>query len=153
MVKELIRFGITKYVNIAFEPGRGVFPKKNCPGILFTKLLINPSFSTSTGFMMAHFEAKIHKKTIKKSQQLCCQRPNISNAFAKWGDGKRCHTKIDILRWFWGQNNFLGYFGCFWTHSVIHGWKAWKQDNFMVKSRTFLGLPFWVQNFDNTLAA
>ena len=48
---------------------------------------------------------------------------------------------------------FLGYFVQFWTHSVIHGWKAWKQENFMVQSENFLGLPFGVQNFGNTLAA
>ena len=65
MVKELIHFGITKYVKIAFITGREVFPIFCCPGILFTKLLINPSFSTSTGFMMAYFEAKIHQKTLE----------------------------------------------------------------------------------------
>ena len=38
-------------------------------------------------------------------------------------------------------------------HSVINGWKAWKQEKLMVKSKNFLGLPFGVQNFGNTLAA
>ena len=36
-----------------------------CPGKLFTKMFITPTFSTSTGFKMAHFEAKKHEKTIE----------------------------------------------------------------------------------------
>ena len=65
MVKKIIHFGMAKYVKIAFLTGTGVFPIFCCPGKLFTKLLINPSFSTSTGFMMAYFEAKIHEKTLE----------------------------------------------------------------------------------------
>ena len=58
MVKELIHFGITKYVKIAFITGRGVFP-------IFTKIFINHPFSTSTGFMMTNFEAKSHNKKLE----------------------------------------------------------------------------------------
>ena len=65
MVKEQHYFGIAKYEKIAFLAERVVFPYFCCPEKLFTKMVITPTFSTSTGFMMAHFEAKIHKKTIE----------------------------------------------------------------------------------------
>ena len=65
MVKELNYFRIAKYVKIAFLAERGVFPFFCCPGKLFTKMVITPTYSTSTGFMMAHFEAKKHGKTIE----------------------------------------------------------------------------------------
>ena len=65
MVKELNYFGIAKYVKIAFFAKRGDFPYFCCPGKLFTKMVITLTFSTSIGFMMAHFEAKIHEKTIE----------------------------------------------------------------------------------------
>ena len=65
MVKELNYFRIAKYVKIAFLAERGVFPLFCCPGKLFTKMVITPTYSTSTGFMMAHFEAKKHGKTIE----------------------------------------------------------------------------------------
>ena len=68
MVKELKYFGIAKYVKIAFLAERGDFPFFCCPGKLFTKMVITPTFLTSTGFLMAHFEAKIHKKTIESPQ-------------------------------------------------------------------------------------
>ena len=68
MVKELNYFGIAKYVKIAFIAEKGVFPIFCCPGKLFTKMVITSTFSTSTGFMMAHFEAKIHEKTIESSK-------------------------------------------------------------------------------------
>ena len=58
MVKEQNQFRMTKYVKIAFITERGVFPIFCCPGKLFTKMVITSSFSTSTGFMMIHFEAK-----------------------------------------------------------------------------------------------
>ena len=65
MVKKLNNFGIANYVKIAFLAERGVFPFFFCPVKLFTKTVITLTFSTSTGFMMAHFEAKIHEKTIE----------------------------------------------------------------------------------------
>ena len=65
MVKELNYFRIAKYVKIAFLAERVVFPFFCCPGKLFTKMVITPTFSTSTGFMMAHFEAKIQEKAIE----------------------------------------------------------------------------------------
>ena len=51
-------------MKIAFLAERGHFPLFCCPGKLFTEMVITPTFSTSTGFMMAHFEAKIQEKTI-----------------------------------------------------------------------------------------
>ena len=65
MVKELNYFGIAKYVKIAFLAEGVVFPFFCCPGKFFTKMVITPTFSTSTGFMMAHFEAKIQEKAIE----------------------------------------------------------------------------------------
>ena len=65
MVKELKINGMTKYAKIAFIAEKGVFPIFCCPRKLFTKMFITPTFSTSTGFMMAHFEAKIQEKTIE----------------------------------------------------------------------------------------
>ena len=47
---------MAKYAKIAFVTQRGVFPIFCCPGIFFT---------ISTGFMMAHFEAKIQEKAIE----------------------------------------------------------------------------------------
>ena len=35
-----------------------------CPGKLFTKKIIISSFSIPTGFIIAHFEPKIHEKEI-----------------------------------------------------------------------------------------
>ena len=64
MVKELKYFGIAKYVKIAFLAERGDFPLFCCPGKLLTEMVIPRSFSSSTGFMMAHFEAKIQEKTM-----------------------------------------------------------------------------------------
>ena len=61
MVKELNYFGIAKYVKIAFLAERVVFPFFCCPGKLFTKMVITPTFSTSTGY----FEAKIQEKAIE----------------------------------------------------------------------------------------
>ena len=52
-------------MKIAFLAERGDFPLFCCPGKLFTEMVITPTFSTSTGFMMAHFEAKIQEKTIE----------------------------------------------------------------------------------------
>ena len=51
-------------MKIAFIAERRVFPFFCCPGKLFTKMFITPTFSSSTGFMMAHF-AKKHEKTIE----------------------------------------------------------------------------------------
>ena len=56
---------MTKYAKIAFIAEKGVFPIFSCPRKLFTKMFITPTFSTSIGFMMAHFEAKKHGKTIE----------------------------------------------------------------------------------------
>ena len=53
------------YVKIAFIAQRKVFPIFCCPGKLFTKMFITPTFSTPISFMMAHFEAKKHGKTIE----------------------------------------------------------------------------------------
>ena len=58
MVKELNYFRIAKYVKIAFIAEKGVFPYFCYPRKLFTRMFITPTFSTSIGFMMAHFEAK-----------------------------------------------------------------------------------------------
>ena len=65
MVKEFKKIGNTKYVKIAFIAEKGVFPIFCCPRKLFPKMFTTPTFSTSIGFMMAHFEAKKHGKTIK----------------------------------------------------------------------------------------
>ena len=51
---------MTKYAKIAFIAEKGVFPIFSCPRKLFTKMFITPTFSTSIGFMMAHFEARKH---------------------------------------------------------------------------------------------
>ena len=56
---------MAKYAKIAFITQRGVFPIFCCPGIFFTKKVITRSFSISTGFMIAHFEAKIQEKAIE----------------------------------------------------------------------------------------
>ena len=64
MVKELKINGMTKYAKIAFIAEKGVYPIFCCPRKLFT-MFITPTFSTSTGFTMAHFEAKKHGKTIE----------------------------------------------------------------------------------------
>ena len=55
-------------MKIAFIAEKVVFPIFCCPGKLFIKIVITHTFSTSTGFMMAHFEAKIHEKTIESSK-------------------------------------------------------------------------------------
>ena len=65
MVKEFKKIGNTKYVKIAFIAEKGVFPIFCCPRKLFPKMFTTPTFSTSIGFMMAHFEAKKHGKTIE----------------------------------------------------------------------------------------
>ena len=54
-----------KYVKIAFTTERGVFRTFCCPRKYFTEMVITPTFLTPTCFMMAHFEAKIHKKTVE----------------------------------------------------------------------------------------
>ena len=65
MVKEFKINGMTKYAKNAFIAEKGVFPIFCCPRKFFTKMFITPTFSTSIGFMMAHFEAKKHGKTIE----------------------------------------------------------------------------------------
>ena len=65
MVKELKHFRMTKSAKIAYIAEKGVFPFFCCPRKLFTKMFITPTFSNSTGFIMAHFEAKKHGKTIE----------------------------------------------------------------------------------------
>ena len=65
MVEYLENFGISKYAKIAFITEKGVFYFFCCPRKNFIKMFITPTFSTSTGFMMAHFEAKKHGKTIE----------------------------------------------------------------------------------------
>ena len=60
MVKKYY-FGKAKYVKIAFIAKRRFFKIFVVQG----NFLQTPSFSTSTGFMMAHFEAKIQEKTIE----------------------------------------------------------------------------------------
>ena len=67
MVKELKNFGMTKYAKIAFIAEERVFPIFFCPRTLFTRMIITPTFSTSIGFMIAHFEAKKHRRTIESS--------------------------------------------------------------------------------------
>ena len=66
-------------MKIVFLAERGHFPLFCCPGKLFTEMVITPTFSTSTGFMMAHFEAKKHEKTIEslKSNVIKCQMSAI----------------------------------------------------------------------------
>ena len=40
------------------------------------------------------------------------------------------------------------FFFCqFWTHSVIHGWKAWKQEKFMVQSEKKNWAAIWGTEF------
>ena len=56
---------MTNYAKIAFIAEKGVFYFFCCPRKIFIKMFITPTFSTSTGFMMAHFEAKIQEKTIE----------------------------------------------------------------------------------------
>ena len=63
--KRTFFFGIQKYVKFALITEKGVFLFFCCPVTLFTKLLINPTFPTSTGFMVAHFKANNHEKTIQ----------------------------------------------------------------------------------------
>ena len=65
MIKTQNYFGMTEFVKITFITMGGVFKLFFCPDKLFTKNVITPTFSTSTGFMMVHFEAKIHAKTIE----------------------------------------------------------------------------------------
>ena len=57
--KRIFKIGMTKYAKIAFIAEKGV------QFFVVTKMFITPTFSTSTGFMMAHFEAKKHGKTIE----------------------------------------------------------------------------------------
>ena len=64
MAKNVIISEKAKYVKMAFIVEEGVFPICCCPGKLFTKIVITHLFSTSTGFMMAHFEAKIQGKPL-----------------------------------------------------------------------------------------
>ena len=56
---------MTKYVKIAFIAEKGVFPSFCCPRKLFTKMFTTPTLSTSTGLMVAQFEAMKHGKTIE----------------------------------------------------------------------------------------
>ena len=65
MVKEQSHFGMKQYVKIAIIAEGRVFSIFCCPGKLFTKMFRTQTFSTSTGFLMAHYEAKSHEKTIK----------------------------------------------------------------------------------------
>ena len=69
MVKELKINGMTNYAKIAIIAEKGVFPIFCCPRKLFTKMFITPTFSMSIGFMMAHFEAKKHGKTIESPKR------------------------------------------------------------------------------------
>ena len=69
MVKELKINGMTKYAKFAFIAEKGVFPIFCCPRKLFPKMFTTPTFSTSIGFMMAHFEAKKHEKTIESPKR------------------------------------------------------------------------------------
>ena len=55
-------------MKIAFIAEKGVFPIFCCPRKLFPKMFTTPTFSTSIGFMMAHFEAKKYEKTIESSK-------------------------------------------------------------------------------------
>ena len=52
-------------MKIAYIAERRVFPIFCCPGKLFMKMFKTPTFSTSISFMMAHFKAKKHEKTIE----------------------------------------------------------------------------------------
>ena len=153
MIKEHFFFGIQKYVKFAFITEKGVFLFFCCPVKLFTKLLINPTFSTSTSFMMAHFKAKNHEKTIQSLKSNVVKGQMSVMLWQTEVMGKGVTQKSLFIGDFLEKIFFLGCFVQFWTHSVIHGWKAWKQENFMVQSEKFLGLPFGVQNFVNTLAA
>ena len=69
MVKELEINGMTKYAKISFIAEKGNFQFFFCPRKLFTRMFIPPTFSTSIGFMMAHFEAKKHEKTIESRKR------------------------------------------------------------------------------------
>ena len=62
MVKIQYHFRMEQYVKIAYIAERRVFflPIFCCP-----TMAITPTFLTSTGFMMTHFEAKKHGKTIE----------------------------------------------------------------------------------------
>ena len=66
MVEYLENFGISKYAKIAFIAEKGVFYFFCCPRKFFIKMFITPTFSTSTGFMMAHFEAWENNKKSQK---------------------------------------------------------------------------------------
>ena len=85
--------------------------------------------------MIAHFKAKIHETTKEspKSDVVKVQMSAIPWHSEVMGKG--------VI-----QKDFS------WN-SVIHGWKAWKQENLMVKSKKCLGLPFGVHNLFNTLVA
>ena len=65
MVKEQSHFGMEQSVKIAYIAERKFFPIFCSPGKLFIKMFKTPTFSTSIGFMMAHFEAKEHGETIE----------------------------------------------------------------------------------------
>ena len=65
MVKEHSHFQKEQSLKIACIAERRVFPLFCCPGKLFIKMFKTPTFSISIGFMMAHFEAKKHEKTIE----------------------------------------------------------------------------------------
>ena len=64
MTKTQNYFGMTVFVIIAFITERGVF-QFFVVQVNFLRKVITPTFSTSTGFMMAHFEAKTHAKTLE----------------------------------------------------------------------------------------
>ena len=64
-MKEQSHFGMEQSVKIAYIAERKVFPIFCSPGKLFIKMFKTPTFSTLTGFLMAHFEAKKHGKTIE----------------------------------------------------------------------------------------
>ena len=71
MVKIILKHLMIKYVKIALIAEKEVFPIFCCPRKLFTKMSITPTLSTSTGFMMAHFEAKKHEKKIECLKSNC----------------------------------------------------------------------------------
>ena len=56
---------MTKYAKIAYIAQKGVLPIFSCPRIFFTNMFIIPTFSTTTGFTMAHFEDRKHGKIIE----------------------------------------------------------------------------------------
>ena len=74
--------------------------------------------------MMAHFKAKIQEKTLEspKSNVVEGQMSAILRQTEVIGKGGT--QKLHFKGVFWEKINFLGHFGQFWTHSVIHGWKA-----------------------------